>query len=349
MGRLAPMQITTSLKADLGAWSAGPGTAAAHTGTGASAGVNTGAGRAGTGADAPDPHAAAAAKVDGVELALDITQMGLDIVGIFDPTPISDGASGLISLARGDFLGAGISALSMVPYVGDAAKVGKLGDFAQTLAKAVDAAKSSPEVAKAIAPAMDKLRQAIDALPLDKLPQPLADAIAPLKSQLDAFARVGASQVSAKVGNNSVTWTQNAAGETLSARATLGEVFSGAKRSSAEVTAQSNVAAKGLADDVGGHIIGHRFTTDQGVKNLFPQNAQFNNSAFKKLENEWGDWIRKKGGSVDVSVELIGNPTRPDKVAVRYRLTDANGELYDVRKQEFVNQAGQTFDREYFR
>ena len=155
MGRLAPMQITTSLKADLGAWSAGPGTAAAHTGTSASAGVNTGAGRAGTGADAPDPHAAAAAKVDGVELALDITQMGLDIVGIFDPTPISDGASGLISLARGDFLGAGISALSMVPYVGDAAKVGKLGDFAQTLAKAVDAAKSSPEVAKAIAPAMD--------------------------------------------------------------------------------------------------------------------------------------------------------------------------------------------------
>ena len=37
------------------------------------------------------------------------------------------------------------------------------------------------------------------------------------------------------------------------------------------------------------------------------------------------------------------------KVAVRYRLNDANGELYDVRKQEFVNQAGQTIDREYFR
>lgn len=180
-------------------------------------------------------------------------------------------------------------------------------------------------------------------------PSPLADAIAPLKSQLDAFARVGASQVSAKVGNNSVTWTQNAAGETLSARATLVRYSPGAKRSSAEVTAQSNVAAKGLADDVGGHIIGHRFTTDQGVKNLFPQNAQFNNSAFKKLENEWGDWIRKKGGRWWIGASSSsGNPTRPDKVAVRYRLTDANGQLYDVRKQEFVNQAGQTFDRRIF-
>ena len=80
----------------------------------------------------PPAHAAdnagKAAKVDGADLALDITQMGLDIAGIFDPTPISDGASGLISLFRGDFLGAGISAVSMLPYLGDAAKLGgKLG------------------------------------------------------------------------------------------------------------------------------------------------------------------------------------------------------------------------------
>ena len=46
-------------------------------------------------------HAASSAsKVDTTELVLDITQMGLDIVGIFDPTPISDGASGILSLAR---------------------------------------------------------------------------------------------------------------------------------------------------------------------------------------------------------------------------------------------------------
>ena len=26
---------------------------------------------------------------------------------------------------------------------------------------------------------------------------------------------------------------------------------------------------------------------DQGIKNMFPQNAQFNNSACKTLENDW--------------------------------------------------------------
>lgn len=46
-----------------------------------------------------------------------------DITGILDPTPISDGVSGVISLGKGDFSGAALSAVSMVPYFGDA--VGK--------------------------------------------------------------------------------------------------------------------------------------------------------------------------------------------------------------------------------
>ena len=77
---------------------------------------------------------AGARQADAAELALDVTQMALDIVGLVDPTPISDGANGLISLARGDWLGAGISAVSMIPYVGDAAKLGKLGRYAETTA-----------------------------------------------------------------------------------------------------------------------------------------------------------------------------------------------------------------------
>ena len=70
------------------------------------------------------PPAPAKAKGIDADLALDLTQIGLDIAGIFDPTPISDGANTLISLGRGDWLGAGLSAISMIPYVGDAAKLG---------------------------------------------------------------------------------------------------------------------------------------------------------------------------------------------------------------------------------
>ena len=292
--------------------------------------------------------AGAASKVDPADLALDITQMGLDIAGIFDPTPISDGASGLISLFRGDFVGAGISAISIVPYVGDAAKLGKLGRYAQTLAKAVEAAKASPEVAKAIGPAMEKLRGAIGAVPLDKLPDGLRKAVEPLKTKLDDFARVGVNQVSSTVGKNHITWTQNAAGDTIGAKATLNEVFSGAKRSASEVKDQATAAARGVADDAGGHIIGHRFAQNQGIKNMFPQNANFNNGAFKKIENEWADWINKKGGSVEVDIQLVGNSAKPDKVKVSYQLKDANGHVVREVTEQFKNQSGRMFDRQYF-
>ncbi|MFD0345731.1 hypothetical protein ACFQ0M_05840 [Kitasatospora aburaviensis] len=54
-------------------------------------------------------------------------------MGIFDPTPISDGASGVVSLFRGDWMGAGLSVAAMVPYVGDAAA--KPAKLAKLLAK----------------------------------------------------------------------------------------------------------------------------------------------------------------------------------------------------------------------
>ena len=296
-----------------------------------------------------DAARAGARQADAAELALDVTQIALDIVGLVDPTPISDGVNGLISLGRGDWLGAGISAVSMIPYVGDAAKLGKLGRYSETMANAVDLAKANPAIAKQLGPAMEKLREAFGHIPLDKLPQPMREALAPIKSKLDDFARIGVHTVQTTVGRNSVEWTQNAAGETIRAKATLNEVFSGASRSSKEATAQGQAAARGIADDVGGHIIGHRFVKDQGIRNMFPQNAQFNNSAFRKLENEWADWISKKGGSVEVEVQLIGNATRPDKVHVKYSLIDADGQRVDKFSRSFENKAGQTYDRQYFR
>jgi hypothetical protein len=95
------------------------------------------------------------------KLGLDIVQFGLDIIGIFEPTPIADGTNTLISLARGDWLGAGLSALGIVPYVGDLAKAGKLGKYAKAVAEAVELAKKSPKLAKALAPGMRALRKII--------------------------------------------------------------------------------------------------------------------------------------------------------------------------------------------
>ena len=122
-------------------------------------------------------------------LALDLTQIGLDIAGIFDPTPISDGANALISLGRGDWLGAGLSAISMVPYLGDAAKMGKLGKYAQTVAKAIDAARANPALRQALAPAVQGIADAIAKLPLDKLPQGARRQLTTLKELTGIFAK----------------------------------------------------------------------------------------------------------------------------------------------------------------
>lgn len=53
--------------------------------------------------------------------AADKAVLTLDITGIFDPTPFSDTFSGLISLLRGEWTSAALSAASLIPYIGDAA------------------------------------------------------------------------------------------------------------------------------------------------------------------------------------------------------------------------------------
>lgn len=115
-------------------------------------------------------------------VAMDLTQIALDITGIFDPTPISDGSNALISLGRGDFLGAGISALGIIPVLGDAAKLGKLGKWAESVANAAELAVRDPGFRNLVAPTLEKIRDVIRAAPLDSLP-------ASAKAQLEGMAR----------------------------------------------------------------------------------------------------------------------------------------------------------------
>ncbi len=128
-------------------------------------------------------------------LLLDLGQLGLDLVGLADPTPISDGANGLISLFRGDFLGAGLSAVSMIPYLGDAAKLGKLGKWAETVSGVVELAAKNADFAKAAEPILKRINDAIGAIPdgvMRNLPESAQDAIRNIKNQIDELAGAGA-------------------------------------------------------------------------------------------------------------------------------------------------------------
>lgn len=305
----------------------------------------------------PVPTAPAALGDAQRELALDLTQMGLDVAGLFDPTPISDGANGIVSLFRGDWLGAGISAVSMIPYVGDAAKLGKLGKWGETVANAVDLARRDSGFAAAARPALQKISDAIGAAPqaaLDALPESARDTLLDMKRQIDELSapavrsadEAAAGVRTAQIGDNQVSWTLDANGRPASASATLSEVQpSGTRRGSDELSAQDEVRARGLDDDDAGHIIGHRFLGDQGAANMFPQNFNFNRSAYKTMENEWAAWI-EAGGTVKVDVALKGGTAdRPAQVGVVYEVFNAEGKRVFKNSELFDNASGQVFDR----
>lgn len=65
---------------------------------------------------------AAQAEIDAVndELAWEAAKTAADLAGLVDPTPISDTLGAGLALADGDFVGAGLSLVSWIPYLGDA-------------------------------------------------------------------------------------------------------------------------------------------------------------------------------------------------------------------------------------
>lgn len=144
-------------------------------------------------------------------LALDLTTMALDIVGIFDPTPISDGSSAVISAGRaigsvfqgdwgeaGGHLGNGpISAAGILWGVGDAAKIAKIGKWAQTVTDAVQAIALNPALRTTLEPGLRAIRDAVSSIPagvLDSLPQSARESLERMKGQLDAFFAGGSRQ-----------------------------------------------------------------------------------------------------------------------------------------------------------
>ena len=103
------------------------------------------------------------------ELLLDIGQISLDLIGIFEPTPFADGTNAVISILRGNLIDAGISAVSMIPYIGDLAKAGKLGSWAATVEAIVSryGGRSAEYIAstpmgRVVIPALERISNQID-------------------------------------------------------------------------------------------------------------------------------------------------------------------------------------------
>jgi hypothetical protein len=120
-------------------------------------------------------------------LLLDVGQFTLDIVGIFEPTPFADLTSGVISLCRGEFVAGAISAIAILPYAGDLAKLGRIPHYVQTIERTVQLARKNEALAKLARPLLARLLSALDALPLDHVSQSGRGGIGRMRNAIDDF------------------------------------------------------------------------------------------------------------------------------------------------------------------
>lgn len=118
---------------------------------------------------------------------VEVFQFALDLAGILDPTGIADGTSAAISLWRGEWVSAGISAVSIIPYVGDLAKAAKLPKYAAAVSKAIRLAVKDAKFANELRPIMRKLLEAIDKVPGSALPDWAAQQLRTMRKQVEEF------------------------------------------------------------------------------------------------------------------------------------------------------------------
>lgn len=161
---------------------------------------------------------------DTATLVADLTQMGIDLVGIIDPTGLADGANALISLGRaglavlngegGEALGhlgnGALSAISIVP-LGDLAKAGKIGRWADTITSAIRAASESTVVREAVQPLLREIADNLNRIPqnvMDSLPQGARESLERMRTELDEFLGTGARQA-----DGSSTYTATVRGQ----------------------------------------------------------------------------------------------------------------------------------------
>lgn len=144
---------------------------------------------------------------------------------------------------------------------------------------------------------------------------------------------------------NNITY-DTATGRPTRAQGVIREDFGGMPRGDNA----TDIGRMGNPGDDGGHLAGHRFFGDTPDQGIVPQASNLNRGAWKTMENEWADWI-KKGYNVEYDIKVIPpGAVRPDAFKVKYKIVDPNtgAEKYsnDVAMR---NRAGETFDRVKFR
>jgi hypothetical protein len=174
--------------------------------------------------------------------------------------------------------------ISAVPYIGDAAKLGKLGKWASTIANAVELAAKNPKMLKLLEPALKKISDLIGALPkagFDALPKSAQDMLSGAKSKIDDLLGAGAK----KADDVLLARAKSILGDLPLNTKSLDDLFKAGKLSMDEARALAKNAGWKSADN----------------KWIYPPNNGFDGAIAKGVLNppakidRYGGWIDESG------------------------------------------------------
>lgn len=242
------------------------------------------------------------------EHVLDGLQLGLDVVGLIPVVgEAADIISAGISLARGDYVGAGLSLLSAIPFVGYAGTAGKATRYGAKMAEA--SGKVGKEAADRAA------KEAADKAAKEAAERKVREEAA---KQTSLKAEDGAKirpKKPTSLTKNGYKYDLDDKGRVLKVGGNLKLNKSQARNQNA----QRNAGGKDRLPDVqGGHFIGRRFEGPKDEVNHFAQNGNFNNSSYRKLENSWERMLKdKKDVRIEITPKYTGDSLRPDTLKVK--------------------------------
>jgi hypothetical protein len=257
-------------------------------------------------------------------LDLNLYQMFFDLTSIVDPTPLSPAAGLAFSVARRDWVDSLLSGASLIPFVGEIARFGKLAKIIKTLEESIDLAGKSEKAVELVKPAAQKMSQIVDLLPANS-----GNEIARLRQMTDEFLRKnGLGKIAMDLPDVSKQFRFQAFEQNGYRYEELsGRLGVPGKVKQHRNTYQQRQVAGGTGDDAG-HRIANEFGAPGGKDNLTPQNWIQNRGGgtYRDMEIDWGNKLRN-GTGVDVKVQDVFKPgtDRPFLRKVEWTETSPTG------------------------
>ncbi len=234
----------------------------------------------------------------------------LDVLGLIPVVgEVADGVNGLIYLGEGRYVEAGISAVAMIPLLGD---LGKAGKWTVKGGKVLVEELAETGLKRA-------LREGVETLAEREVREGAETLLERGAREGLEATRFGALAPNTRYVRNGYEYLTDEAGKVIRVSGDL-------KLETAPRTLhQTEVGHMGLPGDEGGHLIGSQFGgTPEGV-NLVPQNGWLNRgkgSHWTKMEREWAEALRQ-GKPVKVDIVLKyppGETMRPSTFQVGWQV-----------------------------